>query len=130
VQEREEVRDENTKSKSPPCPSRKPERQGRGNREMLRLLVAIVVVLVPVTLRMPAMLMLVPPSVTLTPATLARRVQFATLAVGLSAVTSVTFDGLMEIMLCVNDSPLAAVVVFGVELWDGGEKQRCCQHDC
>ena len=59
----------------------------------------------------------------LTPATLARGVQFATLVIGLPAVPSMSLDGLVEFMLSVSNSPLAAVNVFCVNAWCRGEQQ-------
>ena len=88
------------------------------------------VVFVPVALGVPAVLVLVPPLVTFTPAALAGLVQFTALAVGSSAVRSVFFDGLVEFMLGVSDAALTAVIVFGVKTWDGGEKQSCGEHGC
>ena len=67
------------------------------------------VVLVPVAFGAPAVLVFIPPAMLLAPATLARCVQFATLVVGLPAVASMSLDGLVECMLGVNDSALAAV---------------------
>jgi hypothetical protein len=81
-----------------------------------------VVVLVPVTLGVPAVFVLVPPAVTFAPATFADRVQFTTLVIGASAVASISFDGLVKCMLRVDDAALTAVVVFGVKSWDCGEE--------
>ena len=77
-------------------------------------LVAVVVVLVPVAFGVPAVLVLIPPAMLFTPATLPRFVQFTTLVVGLRAVPSVSLDGLVEFVLGVNDSALAVVDVFCV----------------
>jgi Sec-independent protein secretion pathway component TatC len=85
------------------------------------------IALVPIAFRMPAVLVLVPPAMLLTPATLSHCVQFATLVIGLPAVSSVALDGLVEFMLGVSYSPLAAVNVFCVNAWCRGEQQGCGQ---
>ena len=61
------------------------------------------VVLVPITVRVPAVLVFIPPLMPLTPATLARFVQFTTLVICLFAVASVFVDCLMEFMLRVSN---------------------------
>jgi hypothetical protein len=86
-----------------------------------------VVALVPIAVGAPAVLVLIPPSMLLTPATLSRFVQFATLVIGLPAVPSVSLDGLVEFMLSVSYSPLAAVNVFCVNAWRSGKQQGCGQ---
>jgi predicted DNA-binding transcriptional regulator AlpA len=86
--------------------------------------VAVVIVLVPVALGVPAVFMLIPPPVTFTPATFPGLVQFTTLMVCLGAVASMFLDGLVEFMLRMNDSALTPVLVFGVEWRYSGEKQR------
>jgi hypothetical protein len=53
-------------------------------------------------------------------------VQFATLVIGLPAVSSVALDGLVEFMLGMSYSPLAAVNVFCVNARCRGE-QGCGQ---
>ena len=80
------------------------------------------VVLVPIAFRAPAVLVLVPPAMLLPPATLARGVQFTTLVIGLPAVPSMSLDGLVEFMLSVSNSPLAAVNVFCVNAGRRGEQ--------
>jgi hypothetical protein len=86
-----------------------------------------VVVLVPITFGAPAVLVLVPPAMLLTPATLSRFVQFAPLVISLPAVPSVSLDGLVKFMLSVSNSPLAAVNVFCVHAWRSGKQQGCGQ---
>jgi hypothetical protein len=82
----------------------------------------VVVVLVPIALRVPAVFVFIPPPVTFTPATLSRLVQFAALVVCLSAVASMFLDGFVEFMIGMSDPALAAVVVFGVKPRYCGEK--------
>jgi hypothetical protein len=86
--------------------------------------VAVVIVLVPIALGVPAVFVLIPPPVTFTPATLPSRVQFTTLVVCFGAMASMFLDGLVEFMLRVNDPALTPVLVFGVESRYCGEKQR------
>jgi hypothetical protein len=95
---------------------------------LVRGLVAIVVVLVPVALGMPAVFVFVPPPVIFTPAVLARFVELCALAFGLNAVASMPFNSLVKFMIGVRDPALAAPVVFGVKWRDSGEKQGCCQY--
>ena len=87
----------------------------------------VVVVLVPIAIGVPAVVVFIPPAMLLTPATLARVVQFTTLVICLSAVASMALDGLVEFMLCVDDSTLTAVDVFGVKSRHSAEKQGCGQ---
>jgi len=87
-----------------------------------------VIVFVPVAIRVPTVFVFVPPPVIFAPATLARFVQFMALVLCLLTVPPMSLDGLMEFMIGVSDAPLAALIVFGMKLWNGGEKQRCGQH--
>jgi hypothetical protein len=95
------------------------------------VLVAIVVVLVPIALGVPAVVMLVPPAVVLAPATLAGLVQFSAFVIGLSAVASMALDGAMEVVLAANDSVPAMFVTLGVKPRHCGEqhgrRQGCCR---
>ena len=88
----------------------------------------IVVVLVPVAIRVPTVFVFVPPPVILAPATLACFTQFMALVLCLLAVPSMSLDGLVKFMIGVSDAPLAALIVFGMKSWNGGEKQRCGQY--
>ncbi len=75
----------------------------------------VVVVLVPIPIRVPAVLVFIPPLMPLTPATLPRIVQFTSLVICLFAVASVFVDCLVQFMLRVSDPPLTAVLVFGLK---------------
>jgi hypothetical protein len=95
--------------------------------------VAIVIVLVPIVLGAPAVLVLIPPAVLLTPAAFARFMQFTALVVGLTAIAAVVFDGFVQFVLSMSDTPLAAVDIVGVSSRHCAEQQdgaqdRCCQH--
>jgi hypothetical protein len=71
-----------------------------------------VIALVPITFRVPAVLVFIPPSVTLAPAALSCRMQFATLVIRLPAVPSVVLDGFVQFMLSMLHAALAPVDVF------------------
>jgi hypothetical protein len=89
----------------------------------------VVVVLVPIAIRVPAAVVLIPPLMPLTPATLPRIVQFTTLVICLFAVASVFLDCLVEFMLRVSNSALTSVLVFCLKARHGGAKQNCCKSD-
>jgi hypothetical protein len=91
--------------------------------------------LVPIAVLVPAMLVFIPPLMSLTPAAFSRIVQFATLVICPFAVASVSLDCLVEFMFRVNDSTLTPVEVFCVESWHCREKQSrrqygSCEHRC
>jgi hypothetical protein len=70
------------------------------------------IMLVPIPLLMPAMLVLIPPPVILIPASLSRRMQFATLVLRLLAVTPMMLNRLMKFVLGMHDAPLASILIF------------------
>ncbi len=79
---------------------------------------------VPIALRMPAMLAFVPPLVTFPPATLPRLVQFSPLVLCFPAIASMLLDSLMDFVLRVSDPALAPVVAFRVKPRRCSEKQN------
>jgi hypothetical protein len=79
-----------------------------------------VVVLVPIAFCVPAVLVLIPPPMALTPATIAHLVQFATLVICPLAVASVLLDCIVEFMLGVRDPTLTSVEVFCAKAWHRG----------
>ena len=81
----------------------------------------VVVVLIPITFLAPAVLVFIPPLVPLAPATLPRRVQFATFVICLSAITPVFFDCLVEFMVRAGDPALASVDSFRLKARQCGE---------
>jgi hypothetical protein len=89
----------------------------------------VVVVLVPIAVRVPAVVVFIPPLMPLTPAALARDVQFTTLVICLFAVAPVFVDCLVEFMLRVSNSALTAVLVFCLQARHGGAKQKCRESD-
>jgi len=81
--------------------------------------VAIVIVLVPIALGAPAMLVLVPPLMIFAPAMLPSLVELTALVPCLVAVPPMFFDGLVQLVLGVFDTALAALIaVFGVKSWN------------
>lgn len=89
----------------------------------------VVVVVVPITFRVPAVLVLLPPLMPLTPATLPRIVQFTTLVICLFAVASVSFNCLVEFVFCVSDSALTSVHVFCLKARHCDQKQNRREND-
>src|SRR5215472_9540849 len=71
------------------------------------IIVAIMIVLVPFTVRVPAMLVIVPPLVMFAPAPLSCFVQLLTLVLSLRAAQSVMLYRLVQFMIRVCDAPLA-----------------------
>jgi hypothetical protein len=57
------------------------------------------------------MFVLIPPAMALAPAPFPRRVQFATLVLGLPAVASVAVNGFVQLMLGMLDAPLASIII-------------------
>src|SRR6266849_6651086 len=82
------------------------------------------VVVIPITIGMPAMAVFVPPAVPLRPATLAGLMQFVTPVVSLPAVPAVVLHGFMQFVVRLGYTPLASIVIFG-----GRPRRSCkCQH--
>jgi hypothetical protein len=87
-----------------------------------------VVVLVPIAVRVPTVIVFIPPPMLLTPATLPRTVQFTTLVICLFAVASVSVNCFVEFMLRVSNSALTSVLVFCLKA-HGGAKQKSCNSE-
>jgi hypothetical protein len=88
-----------------------------------------VVVFVPITFLVPAVLVFLPPLMPLAPATLPHIVQFTTFVICLFAVVSVPFNRLMEFMFCVSDSALTSIEVFCLKARHCAEKQNRREKD-
>jgi hypothetical protein len=73
-------------------------------------LIAIVIVIVPIAIVMPAMIMLIPPHLTFSPAPFAGFVQFLAPAIGLPAEVSMALNGLMEFAFRVNSTLVATII--------------------
>jgi len=93
--------------------------------ERLFWLVAVVIVLVPISIRTPAVFVFVPPPMLFAPAALPRLVQFTTFMIGLWAVAPVTLNRLVQFMFGVLDATLAAVHIFCVHGRRKAKKQGC-----
>jgi hypothetical protein len=93
---------------------------------MIAIAVTIVVVVVPIAVRVPTMLVFVPPAMRVAPAIFARFVQFVPSLIGLSAFASVMLDGFMKTMIRPGDAPLA-IVVIAAQTRRAGEEQEARQ---
>jgi hypothetical protein len=93
---------------------------------MIVIAVMIVVVVVPIAIGMPTMLVFIPPTMSAVPAILARLVQFMASVVRLPALTPMTLDGFVKMMIGPRDAPLASVVI-GAQTRSAGEEQESRQ---
>jgi len=73
----------------------------------------VVIVVVPVAIRVPAMGVFVPPAMAVIPAELTRCLKFVTPMVSLLAVPAVVFDGLVEFMVGMHGAFLAFIFAGG-----------------
>ena len=87
-----------------------PPRSGRVRRK-LAVVRAVVVVLVPITFRVPLLSVFIPPAMAVFPAPFARDFQFRTLRFGLGTVPAMLCSGSVQIMVDANDSPLTVFLV-------------------
>src|ERR1700674_3002011 len=101
---------------------------------MVMIAAAIVVVLIPVSGRMPAMTVFVTPSVCVRPAVRTLLVQFLASFYRLSACPAVVFGGFVQSMVGFCDALLACLFMFiGANDWCAGENEsRQCRsrHRC
>jgi hypothetical protein len=72
---------------------------------------AVVIVIVPITVAVPAAAVFIPPTMALSPAAFPRLMQFMARMVRLPAVPAMMLDGFMQLVICLGDAPLAPVVV-------------------
>lgn len=92
------------------------------------MVVAIVVVVIPVVIRVPAMFVFIPPSMIGAPAALPRFVQLAARAIGLPTLVAMVLDGFVQLVIGVRNASLA-IVVIGPQLRRAGEHKKtgqCC----
>lgn len=87
-------------------------------------LIAVVIVIVPVAICVPAMLVFVPPTMVLVPAALAGFVEFVPPMISLPAVAAVMFDGLVQMMVRADYSSLAALILVRRCSWCRDKTQR------
>ena len=97
------------------------KRERRAALNWLAVYGLVVIVFVPVTLGVPAVLVFVPPAMLFAPATFADFMELAALVIGLTAIASMALDGAVEFMFLVGDAALAAVDLVGVQPWRRGE---------
>jgi hypothetical protein len=86
---------------------------GRARENHQYKLVAIVVVVIPIAIGMPAVAVFVPPTMPLIPAAFACLVQVVARTVRLPAVPAVILDGFVESVVRLGDAALAMIVGFG-----------------
>jgi len=87
-------------------------------------LVAIVVVVIPIAIGMPAVAVFVPPAVPFVPAALPRLVQFVPRMIRLLAVPSVVLLGFVQFVVRLGDPTLATAVVIRKCTRRSGESQH------
>jgi hypothetical protein len=83
--------------------------------------VVIMIMVIPIMIRMPAMFVFIPPSVVDIPATLTRIVQLVTPTLSLLALVAVTLDSFVEPVIGSCDAPLAVVI--------GAQVRRAYEHE-
>jgi hypothetical protein len=86
--------------------------------------VAIVIVVIPIAIGMPAVAVFIPPAVPLVPAALTGFMQFMPRAICLPALPTVVFHGFVELMVRFGNATLATIVVFSGR----SGCTRKCQH--
>jgi hypothetical protein len=88
-----------------------------------------VVAVVPIAFCAPAVLVFIPPSLTLAPATLACFVQFPAFVIRLPTPTSVFLHCFVEFVLRMLNSSLASVRIFCLKARQANAKQDPCEND-
>jgi hypothetical protein len=91
-------------------------------------LVAVVIVVIPIAIGMPAVAILVPPTMAFSPAAFARFVQFVPRVIRLPAIPAVMFHGFVQPVVRPGDAALTTVVAFSRCPWRSGERyhpQKC-----
>jgi hypothetical protein len=91
--------------------------------------VAIMVVIIPVAVRVPTMIVFLPPLVCVRPAILSRLVQLLARVYHLSAFPTVVFGGFVQPMIGFCDAPLARPFISANRRWTD-ENQSACQRCC
>ena len=87
------------------------------------------VAFVPVALGVPSVFMLIPPPMPFPPAAFSRGVQLPAFVICLAAVSAMSLNRLVEFVLGMSDTALAAVDVFGLKAWHRSETNDSRQ-DC
>jgi hypothetical protein len=84
-------------------------------------LVAIVIVIIPIAFRVPAVAVFVPPTMALVPAVFPRFTQFVAGTIRLLALPTVMLHGFVEFVVRLGDAALAAMVVIRKRTRRSGE---------
>jgi hypothetical protein len=87
-------------------------------------LVAIVIVVIPIAVSVPAVAVFIPPTVPPAPAVFSRFMQIVPRMIRLPAVPTVMFNGFVQSVIRPGDSPLAISVVFCGRPRRSGEGQH------
>jgi hypothetical protein len=100
-----------------------------GSAKRRHELMAIVIVVIPIAIGMPAATVFVPPAMALIPAALPRLMQIVPCVIGLPAIPAVMFHGFVQSVVGLGDAALAVVV--GIRQCTGcsGKGQhanKCC----
>jgi hypothetical protein len=90
--------------------------------------VVVMIMVVPVTLIVPAMLVFIPPPVSVFPAPFSCLAELVPLMVRLSAVVTVLFNRTVQLVVRMAQSSLAIVVCLRARR--PREKRACCEHHC
>jgi hypothetical protein len=88
--------------------------------------VPVMITVIPIAFCVPAMSVLVPPSVIGAPAAFAFLPQFLPLMVGLSAPDAMAFDSLIQFAIGLRN-PALAIILVRVRQRNSSEHQRNCQ---
>jgi hypothetical protein len=87
--------------------------------------VAVVIVIIPIAIAVPAVIIFIPPSMIGSPAGLARFVQFVAPVFSLLAPRAVVLDGFVQFVIGSGDAPLAGSI--GTQAWSCGKHQNAGQ---
>jgi len=90
-------------------------------------LVAIVIVVIPIAIGMPAVAVFVPPAMAFVPAAFPRFAQFMPRVIRLPAGPAVMIDGLVQPMICLGDAALALVIAISIHARGSGKGQQSKQ---
>jgi hypothetical protein len=84
--------------------------------------VAVVIVVIPIAIRPPAVTVLIPPAMTVFPAPGARFGKLMAILRGLRAVPTMMLGGFMEFVISVGDALLAVVI--------RAQRSGACEEEC
>jgi len=93
------------------------------------VMIAVVIVIIPIAVRVPAALVFIPPSMVDGPAALSRYSQFTTRVCGLPAPIAKPCNGSVQSVIRARNAPLAIAFV-GAQNGHSREHQKACQHCC